>query len=368
LKNPRIHHGENLVFGTQNNLIVGYQDNSRDFPAWNIPLEYWKHPLNYSQEKNVDIKLINQGPIFATIEIKRILGKSPISQLISIFKEDPIIYCQWCADWQEENALLKVGLETNTMADTTYSDQMYCSLPRSTLPKTPCDKARYEKIMHRYADISTPTNQWGITLLNEGKYAYDAFGDQIRLTLHRSPAYPGPSGESWANKERQERLQKDNSKPPSQGGMGAISCRYAYYPHQGGALFDANHRAHNIVMKAAEEFNNPVMVTGNLGTGVIENLNLDIYSPMNVQVSTLKYKEWEPSKNIIIRTVEISGQKETHANLLLPKWLAERVAKVQAVDLLERPIEFPLEWNPGLGEIKFKIQKFEIISFELIIK
>ena len=76
--------------------------------------------------------------------------------------------------------------------------------------------------MHDYADLSTPTNDWGIALFNEGKYAFDASADRIRMTLHRSPNYPGPAGESWANFERAERLAQDGSKPPEFVGLAPL--------------------------------------------------------------------------------------------------------------------------------------------------
>ncbi len=57
-----INHGENLVYGRLNNLIIGYKDDSRSFPTWNLTPEYWKYPLNYIQDRNVDIFIMDQGP------------------------------------------------------------------------------------------------------------------------------------------------------------------------------------------------------------------------------------------------------------------------------------------------------------------
>ena len=114
------------------------------------------------------------------------------------------------------------------------SDQIYCALQRLNDPVSLPDRERYEKIMHDYVDLSTPENEWGITLLNEGKYAFDANGGEVRMTLHRTPEYPAPAAESWANRERLERKQADGTEPPKYVGIGPISCRYAYYPHENG--------------------------------------------------------------------------------------------------------------------------------------
>jgi alpha-mannosidase len=368
IKMPHINKGDNLVYGQFNNLIIGYKDDSKEWPAWNLSREYWKYPLNYAQDQNVEISVIDQGPIFATLAIKKTLGNNPIQQYIRLFKEYPIIYCMWCANWQEPHALLKVGLDTLTEATSVITDQMYCALTASTLPTTPADKARYEKVMHKYADLSTPRNEWGITLLNEGKYAFDSSADRIRLTLHRSPTYPGPAGEAFVHQERQQRKTNDGTLPPECGGLGPISCRYAYYPHKFGCLIDSNGKPHNSVKKSAEEFNNPIFVSDYTPQGTLEYPSLEFYVPDNVQITAIKRKEWENTPSLIFRVAEICGQIETHVNLIFPKIFQDQIESIQPVDLMERPIEGAIEWNKENAELKFAIGNFEVVCFELVLK
>ena len=62
----------------------------------------------------------------------------------------------------------------------------------------------------------------------------------MRMTMLRSPKYPGPSGESWAKKERTINLKKHLHGVPTHSGLGEYKARLALYPHNGGALINAN--------------------------------------------------------------------------------------------------------------------------------
>jgi alpha-mannosidase len=367
IRNQRINHNENLVYGDRNNLIFGYKDESVEYPAWNIMKEYWKYSLLYDQQKGVVFRVQDVGPIFVTLAIDRELGSSPMTQSVRLFKDDPTIYCMWQADWKEKNVILKVELATRTDAEVSVSDQMYCALARSTNPQTPCDKARWEKIMHKYVDLSTPSNSWGIALLNEGKYAYDTAGSVVRLTLHRSPKYPSPAAEAWINEERLLRKNKDGSEPPSNGGIGPISCRYAWLPHIGGTMMDKHNHYHSNIKRAAEEFNSPVIVRSHVpNENAIIFPSLRIQTPANVLVTALKPQEWTKSNSIILRVAEVSGAPETKTNLVFPDALVKGLEKIQPVDLLERPITMPIQWNPSTRTLSFTIHNYEVISFELV--
>jgi alpha-mannosidase len=363
----KVNHGQNMVYGDRNNLISGYKDESPQWPAWNLHPEYWKYSLNYAQNQDVKIEILDQGPIFASLRIQRKLGTNPVTQILRLYQGDPTLYCMWSADWQQINAMLKVELATTTGAVESVSDQMYCAIRRKTLPDTPCDKARYEKIMHKYADVSSPSNDWGIALLNEGKYAYDTAAGVIRMTLHRSPRYPDPAAEAWVNQERLLRKEKDGTEPPTHGGLGPISCRYAWYPHLGGALVDKHGHYHSGVKKAAEEFNAPVLVRAKKTTeGKISSPNIRFTLPSNVLLTALKPQEWTKNGSLIIRLAEVSGKPTTEFSVQLPEAICPPGGQVYAVDLLERRLETPAQWNPENRTLKLKMGPFEVVSFEVV--
>ncbi len=381
IKAGYLNNGNNLVQGKENFLIEGYHDKAKSYPAWNIQEEYWKYPKNYPQSKDLSISVEDEGPVFITLAIEKTLHspneenspKSKVVQKVRLFKDDPRIYCLWASDWNEKDTMLKIGMNTNTQAENVTVDEQYCALDMSTLPETPADKARYEKIMHKYADISTPDRTWGMALLNEGKYAFDASAGLLRLTLHRAPEYPNPPGESWLNIEREVNKEENGNEVPSHSGLGPISCRFAYLFHEGGSLLDAEGKPNNAVKKAAEEFNNPMVVKSLSGqdsskkdmNNSISFPDINLYLPDNVELTAIKRKEWDDSNSLILRFVETCGLEGTNANVLLPEFLGEKIKNIVPVDLLERKIDEKLEWNKEDYQLNFDIGKFEIKSFEL---
>jgi alpha-mannosidase len=383
-----LHGGKNLLKGTQSNLTVGFLDDYPQDHAWNIKPEYWKFPLKISNDTNVNIKVADNGPVFTTLKISRTLGEGPIreklaanepigenkvTQKVTLFRDCPALYLTYEADWQQPWLMLKVIYETATEAVNTVSDQSYCAIKRSTVPKSRPDWARYEKIMHNYADLSTAGDEWGIALLNEGKYAYDANGGTMRLTMLRTPEYPTTAAEAWANLERQSRLDGGEGTPPRFADLGFLRCRYALLPHEGGALRKKDGAPNAVVKRAAEEFNIPLVVlpiseatrSNSQLLKPISDISALKCSPEHVLVSSIKQKEWVESKSFIIRIVESSGVKCDKVSIQLAPELAAKIARIIPCDLLERPVEKDFHWDSHAALLATAIGPFEILSFEL---
>jgi alpha-mannosidase len=369
-----INNEHNLFVGKSSHLTEIYEDTPKQWPAWNLKEEYWKYPVNFPNNKDVKIEIIEKGPIFLTIAISRTLGISPVTQKITLYQDMAELYCEYLTDWKTHEVMLKVGYMTATKAEYSTADISYAAIQRKTQPITPCDKARYEKIMHKFCDVSTPKNEWGIAILNEGKYAFDTMGDagNIRLTMLRSPPYPGPSGESWAHQERAMNKEKYKHDVPVYSGLGPFKCRYALLPHKGGALVNESGEPHPVVKRRAEEFNQPVEILPAIGmTGIkdegvlIGESLLEIPTP-NVFLGALKQNEWAKNGNIIVRIVEGSGLPAEAVVKFNPR-LVQTIKTVRPVDILEREIHEEFNWDPSTGILSFKMHKFEIKTFEFVV-
>ncbi len=370
----KLNSDHNLLLGNHNLLIDGYLDQGGpEYPAWNLTPEYWKYPKNYDQTQNLLIKLEDSGPIFSTLHISRLLGISPTDLWIRLYKNEPLITCLWSADWQEKDVMLKMGIETNTNAQIVTNDGMYCILQPSSLPNSPSDKARYEKIMHTFVDTSTSTNTWGVTLLNEGKYGFDASAARIRMTIHRSSQYPSPSAESWAKLEREHRKKKESTEPPTHFGLGPVSCRFGILPHKNGCVLDHEGKPSGIVITAAEEFNSPILVSNFPQTSMVNpfsslfEFKFDL--PKNVRIVALKRKEWDATKSLILRIVEQSGIEDNFILLQFPIDFTQYIESIHEVDCLERPItNSTLNWDPDANKLTLLLHRWEIKTFELQLK
>ncbi|MBD3253775.1 MAG: hypothetical protein GF383_01715, partial [Candidatus Lokiarchaeota archaeon] len=367
-----INDGNNLLKGTNSNLTYGFLDTDERFPAWNLTPEYWNHPLDLPNNVNLHTRVAEVGPIFATLEISKLLGISPVSQTITLFKNDPEIYLSYFTNWKQKKAMLKILYNTNTNAETVTADGMYCSVIHKTNPNIPCDKARFEKICHKYFDISTPNKEWGLTLINEGKYAFDVEDGKIRLTLLRSCLYPPPAPEAWVNEERKINEELYLHTPPEYSELGPFECRYAILPHKGGALTDNEGNSNPIVKRKAEEFNSPVIIVP-LEGGFNDKLSaLNLHKPLieidaqNVYLGALKKKEWETQDTLIVRFVEGLGVS-TQVNVRFSVIFLKKIKHIKAVDLIERESNSNFTWDQNDGILSFEIGEFEIISFEIVL-
>ncbi len=364
-----VNNKNNLLSGNSSNLTYGFLDRSLSiFRAWDLTKNYWEHPLDLPNDKDVSIKITDVGPIYTTLEITRTLGISPVTQKISLFKDCPEIFLEYLTDWKQEEAMLKIKYTTATNAEICTADLAYCAIEAKTNPEVPCDIARFEKICHKYFDLSTPDKKWGLAMLNEGKYAFDVKGGEMKLTLLRACEYPAPAPEAWVNQERTMNKEKYDHEVPKFSGISPFKCRYALFPHNGGALTNSDGTPNVSVKRKAEEFNAPVIVipTENIEESQNESSSLLEILTTNVYLGVLKKNEWDGTGTVIARFIEGSGVKSV-AKIKFGPELKEEISSIKAVDLLEREIEFTHEWDKENGILTFQMGKFEICTFELVI-
>lgn len=361
-----VNDGKNVLKGDQSNLTFAWEDRPKNWPAWNLE-HYWNYPLDVKQNKNVNITIEEEGPVFITMSIAKTIIDNQITQKVSLFKDCDGVYLEYLTDWKTPKRLLKILYSTSTNAEFSVSDIAYGAIKRKTKPETPCDKARFEKIMHKYCDLSTPDNKWGVAMINEGKYAFDTEADNesMRLTMLRSPQYPNPAGEAWVIKERKFNKKEFDHEVPEYSGLGPFKCRYMLLAHPGGCLITDKGEPNEVVKQSAEEFNQPVIIipTNGLKEDVSAHQLLEIQNP-NVYLGTLKLNEWEKNGSVVVRFVEGCGIDESEANIKFGDLLASKIKSIREVDILERQMDSEFDWDANSGLLKFKMGKFEIKTFE----
>ena len=359
---------KNLLEGDSSNLTFGYLDNNENDPAWNLTPEYWKFPLNFANDKDVEIIIADVGPVFVTLEIKKLVGISQVIQKIRLFKDIPEIFLDYYTDWKQKNVMLKILYSTSTNADIVCADGMYCSINSKTKPQVPCDKARYEKMCQEYFDLSTPDDSWGLALINEGKYAFDVDQGKMRLTLLRSCKYPPPAPEAWVNEERRWNEEEFNHKVPEFSGLGSFICRYSILPHKGGTLKNKDGTPNPTVKQKSREFNMPIVVIPLKENANKSSISIEKFiriQPSNVFLGTIKFNEWKGNQSIIIRFYEAMGMF-ANVQINFNPLLRGRIKSIKPVDLIERDTDFEYNWNED-EKLIFKLNKFEICSFEISI-
>jgi alpha-mannosidase len=154
-------------------------------------------------------------------------------------------------DWHEEHRLLKVCFPLDVHATTATYEMPFGYAERPTHYSTSWDRARYEVPGHRFADLSE--HGFGAAVLTDSKYGYSCFGNELRVSLLRSPKSPDPDAD-----------------------MGAHAFAYALVPHAEGWR-EAG------ILAEAMRFNAPLRRTRAVGASFASvddpNLVLDTVKP-----------------------------------------------------------------------------------------
>ena len=179
------------VLSSAGNQIQAFQDSGQYWDAWNIDPNYRTKPLPPPQL--VSIQWLERGIIRSRLRVIRQLGKSQFHQDYILDRQSPLLKIATTVDWQENHVLVKAVFPLNLNADYATYEIPCAAIQRSTRPETAAEKAKWEVPALRWADISN--SEYGVSLLNDCKYGYDAQPNQLNLTLLRSPTWPDPDAD-----------------------------------------------------------------------------------------------------------------------------------------------------------------------------
>ncbi len=305
------------------NQIQAFTDKGQYWDGWNIDPNYEQNPLPSPTLKSIE--WIEQGEIEQRIRIIKQIGKSQISQDYILQTTASTLKIATKINWQEKHILLKAAFPVTVTAETAVYEIPCGAINRPTNPTEPREKAKWEVPALNWGDLSA--KDYGISILNDSKYGYDAKPNQLRITLLRSPNWPDPEAD-----------------------QGYHEFTYTIYPHKN------TWQAAETVQKGYEL---------NLPLQVITYPKTELSIPEKPRLSpTGKFLELSPNNLIlmafkpaenqswIMRCYECYGQP---AKLSLKSDINLKI--FQAVDILERKIEIA-------GEI-LEIKPWEIRSFEV---
>ncbi|NET54903.1 MAG: alpha-mannosidase [Symploca sp. SIO2E6] len=348
------------------NQLQAFQDKGQYWDAWNIDPNYEQHPLPPTQLQT--IQWIERGVLCHRLRVVRQLRKSQFCQDYILAVASPLLKIATTVDWQESHVLVKAAFPLNLEGNHATYEIACGAIQRPTQPQTPLEQAKWEVSALRWADLGDET--YGVSLLNDGKYGYDAQSSQLRLTLLRSPNWPDPQAD-----------------------RGIHHFTYALYPHSGSwqsagvvrqgyelnlplqllscpplisspveYLHFSDNKAEGRRQRAEgkEEGNDKCLTGHDINSDSHRSLPslgrlLDL-SAENLVLTTFKRSQDDPNR-WILRCYESHGNS---ADLSLESDLGLSIG--HRVDLLETPIDMP-ETSQN-GQI-FQIAPWKIASFEL---
>ena len=167
------------------NQIWAYVDKPRFFDAWDIEEDYAASGQELLAER---IEVTETGPHRAALRITRRFGASTIVQHIRLWSNSPRLEFHTELEWHDRRVLLKTRFPLAVKTDQALFECACGVISRSTHRNTARDEARFEVAAHRFALLAE--RGFGVALLNDGKYGHHALGNELGISLLRSPVFP----------------------------------------------------------------------------------------------------------------------------------------------------------------------------------
>ena len=189
------------------NQLQTFHDRGQYWDAWNIDPNYEQHPHSTPVLKSC--QWLESHALRQRVRVTYQFYESTIQQDYSLDYGCPWLTVKTIVDWQADQVLLKVAfpLDLDQDAAPRFTTEIACGTIERPIQSndaaklTPTETAQWEVPLHRWMDLSThshsdPLQDWGVSILNDGKYGADVkdLGDrfQLRLSLIRSPSWPDP--------------------------------------------------------------------------------------------------------------------------------------------------------------------------------
>ncbi|MBO6158893.1 MAG: alpha-mannosidase [Firmicutes bacterium] len=289
------------------------------------PINYdnWDIDIFYTQKKEYltpagPILLKENGPLGMVLELAFTYGHSVLTQQIILHNNSRRIDFVTHVDWHEDHRLLKTAFETSLRTTKATYDIQYGHVERPTHFNNSWDYARFEVVGHKWGDLSE--QNYGVALLNNCKYGYNAKDGTIKLSLLKS-----------------------SKQPDIQADMGEHDFTYSLLPHAGGPIDGG-------VIQEADFLNLPY----HLVSGISPVAGLDLFRIEGEGIHVDAIKKAEDTGDLVLRFHECFGgtQKIRITSDFQIKSFTE-------ANLLEQPIGETIE----ASEISRTVKPFEIVNY-----
>ena len=307
--------------GTTGNQLWAYVDRPHVWDAWEV--EAYVQDQGWQLEPE-SVRVLEPGPLRATLEITYTFNRSRIVQRVSLLTGQRMLVFDTDVDWHERHILLRTHFPLAIRAMNTTYEIQFGTVERPTHRNTAWDQARHEVPAQQWADMSE--GGYGVSLLNDCKYGYSTQGNVLTLSLLRAPTHPDPEAD-----------------------QGNHTFTYALYPHAGDWRND--------VITHAKRLNNPLLVrpvTGG-GTWLPVVFGLVTHHSPGIVIDTIKKAEDDDS--LIMRVYEAHGGRDTSSVRF-----AAPIESAEEVNLLEEPIG-PI--SVLTDTLRFQLTPYQIRSFRV---
>jgi alpha-mannosidase len=302
------------------NRLELYDDRPVAFDAWDVDPFHLETRRDCAPAESYEV--VRDDPLRCEIAFERSLGEaSRMRQVVRLDAAARRVELRTTVDWHERHTMLKACFPLLVRAPLATYEMPFGYAERPTHFSTSWDRARFEVPGHRFADLSE--HGFGAAVLTDCKYGYSCHGNELRVSLLRSPKSPDPEAD-----------------------MGRHELAYALMPHPGGWRDGG-------VVAEARRFNAPLRFGGR---AVLEpGRSFARADDPNLVLDTVKRAE--DSDALVLRLYEAHGARGT-ARVLL----GNPVRSARRANALEDDGE-PLELVDGAVVLPYR--PHEIVTLKL---
>ena len=263
------------------------------------------------------VKLIENGPVFARIEVTHKIRSSTIKEQIVVYHHLNRIDFKVNVDWQEIGSktagtpLLKLSFGSNVTPTHAVTSGPFC------IARQPVNGMEYPT--QQFVDVCDKAH--GFTIVNDCKYGYDALGGRVRISLVRNPYSPDPI--------------------PDQG---RHEMSFSFIPH-GPKTTPAD------VWRQGMQFNRMPLVRS--GKSVSTDPFISINQSGSVVCTALRFAEH--SNAMVLRFFEVNGKKGA-VELACKK----KISRATVVNFLEEPQSDII--HQSNRKLRFSMKPYEVKS------
>ena len=178
------------------NILSLYEDRPNNWDAWDV--DFFYRDALIETARAVEVSSLSAGSVIQQLRVMLSIGNSKIDQTITLHSHSKRLDFITHVDWIESHKMLRVHFPVNVRSEQASFDIQYGYVRRNTHRNTSWDRAKFEVVGHKYADISDHDN--GIALLNDCKYGYMVHDNILDLNLLRSPSNPDPDADKGTHR------------------------------------------------------------------------------------------------------------------------------------------------------------------------
>ncbi|WP_395094115.1 alpha-mannosidase [Armatimonas sp.] len=286
---------------------------------------YEDKPSPLSEEAEVTrFEVLENGPVRATILVERRFRSSTVTQRIQLWAHSARVEIATELDWHEHQVLLKAHVPATVLASRATYEIPFGAIERPTHTNTSWDAATFEVSGHKWADLSE--GDFGVSILSDTKYGFDARENTLSITLLKSSIYPDPDAD-----------------------QGHHHFTYAILPHTGDWRNETVDEAHALNYPLLARF-----APKNLKAPLLPTYDFVSVDDQGLIIETIKRTESEENA-LVVRLYE-ALQTRGEATLTF----GFKIAEAYETNSLEQdPMPVPFKGNT----LTFPYRPFEIKTF-----